>query len=134
MRTRKRNRHGCVQSWIAFVAPSSYPRVRDVGRRSIPASMSGRPEPTGTRKQITYTTTAAMMADDLVERVLRGEARAIGRAISLAENEAPGHEELLGALYRQTGHAYRAGRDRAAGRREELAGRCAGAPAARRRV
>jgi LAO/AO transport system kinase len=49
------------------------------------------------------------MADELVERVLRGEARAIGRAISLAENEAPGHEELLGALYRQTGHAYRLG-------------------------
>ena len=49
------------------------------------------------------------MADELTERVLRGETRAIGRAISLAENEAPGHEELLGALYRQTGHAYRLG-------------------------
>ena len=43
---------------------------------------------------------------DLVERVLRGDPRAIGRAISAAENEAPGNEDLLGALYRRTGHAY----------------------------
>jgi len=43
---------------------------------------------------------------DLVERVLRGDPRAIGRAISAAENDAPGNEELLGALYRHTGRAY----------------------------
>jgi LAO/AO transport system kinase len=45
-------------------------------------------------------------AADLVERVLRGDPRAIGRAISAAENDMPGNEELLGALYRHTGRAY----------------------------
>ncbi len=49
---------------------------------------------------------ARLQMGDLVERVLRGDARAIGRAISAAENDAPGNEELLGALYRRTGRAY----------------------------
>jgi len=47
-----------------------------------------------------------MMSDDLVERVLRGDPRAIGRMLSAAENGAVGHERLLGRLYRHTGRAY----------------------------
>jgi len=41
-----------------------------------------------------------------VDRVLAGDPRGIGRAISAAENDAPGNEELMGALYRHTGRAY----------------------------
>ncbi len=44
--------------------------------------------------------------DDLVARVGRGDPRAIGRAVSAIENALPGHEALLGALYRQTGRAF----------------------------
>jgi len=47
-----------------------------------------------------------MTPDDLVERVLRGDPRAIGRVLSAAENAAPGHEHVLGTLYRHTGRAY----------------------------
>jgi len=49
---------------------------------------------------------ARAQSGDIVARVLRGDPRAIGRAISAAENETPGNEDLLGALYRHTGHAY----------------------------
>jgi len=45
-------------------------------------------------------------ADDIVARVRRGDPRAIGRAISAAENEAPGNEAVLGTLFRHSGHAY----------------------------
>src|SRR3989440_7904925 len=45
-------------------------------------------------------------ADDIVARVRRGDPRAIGRAISAAENEAPGNETVLGTLFRHSGHAY----------------------------
>jgi LAO/AO transport system kinase len=41
----------------------------------------------------------------LAEGVRHGNVRAIARAISAIENAVPGHEALLGALYRQTGHA-----------------------------
>lgn len=37
---------------------------------------------------------------------MRGSPRAIGRAISAAENDVPGNEKTLGALYQHTGHAY----------------------------
>lgn len=47
-----------------------------------------------------------MADDETADGVLRGNARAIGRAISAVENEAPGNEALLGALYRHTGKAY----------------------------
>ncbi len=44
--------------------------------------------------------------EDIVAGVLRGNARAIGRAVSAAENATPGNEALLGALYRHSGRAY----------------------------
>lgn len=44
--------------------------------------------------------------DDLVARVLRGDARAIGRAISAAETGGAAGETLLGALFRHGGRAY----------------------------
>ncbi|HZS89001.1 MAG TPA: methylmalonyl Co-A mutase-associated GTPase MeaB [Chloroflexota bacterium] len=47
----------------------------------------------------------AASLEALADGVRRGNVRAIARAISAIENELPGHEALLGALYRQTGRA-----------------------------
>lgn len=46
---------------------------------------------------------------DLLERFLAGEPRALARAISLVENQAPGFEALLHALHGRLGHAARIG-------------------------
>lgn len=43
---------------------------------------------------------------ELAERVLAGDRRAIGRAISLVESRAPGAAELLASLYPRTGRAH----------------------------
>jgi LAO/AO transport system kinase len=45
-------------------------------------------------------------SQSLADRVLAGDARAIARAISLVEDEAPEAAELIGRIYRQTGRAY----------------------------
>lgn len=45
----------------------------------------------------------------LIDGVLRGEKRAIARAISAIENESPQADVLLSALYSHTGRAYRIG-------------------------
>jgi LAO/AO transport system kinase len=42
----------------------------------------------------------------LSERVLQGEARAVARAISLIEDEAPAGAELIRRIFPRTGHAY----------------------------
>ncbi len=42
----------------------------------------------------------------LVERILEGNRRAAGRAISLIENQGPGVEDIMRALYPHTGNAY----------------------------
>jgi LAO/AO transport system kinase len=42
----------------------------------------------------------------LAERVLAGEARAVARAISLIEDEAPASANLVRAIFRRTGRAY----------------------------
>lgn len=47
-----------------------------------------------------------MTPAEIVAGVLRGNARAIGRAISAAENDSPGNEFLLGTLHPHTGRAY----------------------------
>jgi LAO/AO transport system kinase len=45
----------------------------------------------------------------LADRVLAGDARAIARAISLVEDEAPAGAELIRDLYSRTGRAYLVG-------------------------
>ncbi|HUR34237.1 MAG TPA: methylmalonyl Co-A mutase-associated GTPase MeaB [Vicinamibacterales bacterium] len=45
----------------------------------------------------------------LSERVLAGEARAVARAISLIEDEAPAAADLVRAIFPHTGHAYLVG-------------------------
>ena len=45
----------------------------------------------------------------LADRVLAGDVRAIARAISLIEDEAPGAPELIRAIYSNTGGAYLVG-------------------------
>jgi LAO/AO transport system kinase len=42
----------------------------------------------------------------LVERVLAGEARAVARAISIVEDEAPASADLVRAIFGRTGRAY----------------------------
>ncbi|MGE0448682.1 MAG: methylmalonyl Co-A mutase-associated GTPase MeaB [Vicinamibacterales bacterium] len=46
------------------------------------------------------------MTPSLADRVLAGEPRAIARAISMLENEAPGAPDLLRVLFPSTGRAY----------------------------
>ena len=46
------------------------------------------------------------MTSTLAERVLAGEARAIARAISLVEDEAPDGADLVRAIFGRTGRAY----------------------------
>jgi LAO/AO transport system kinase len=46
---------------------------------------------------------------NLAERVLAGDPRAIARAISLIEDEAPAGADLVRAIYRHTGRAYLVG-------------------------
>lgn len=46
------------------------------------------------------------MADSLTERILKGDSRAIARAISLIENESPEAAAIVGAIYPRTGRAY----------------------------
>ncbi|HTR82633.1 MAG TPA: methylmalonyl Co-A mutase-associated GTPase MeaB [Bacteroidota bacterium] len=50
-----------------------------------------------------------MESDHLIEMVVKGDRRAIARAISLVENGSPGAEEILSGLFRHTGKAYRIG-------------------------
>ena len=50
-----------------------------------------------------------MNARPLSERVIEGDARAIARAISLIENEAPAGVDLIGKIFPQTGRAYLVG-------------------------
>ena len=47
--------------------------------------------------------------NNLVERLLRGDKRALAKSISLVENEAADSTALLDALYPKLGHAYRIG-------------------------
>jgi len=47
-----------------------------------------------------------MKPQELSERILNGERRAIARAITLIENNDPYAEEILDTLYKQTGNAY----------------------------
>jgi LAO/AO transport system kinase len=48
---------------------------------------------------------AGTTSDDLVERLLAGEKRALGRAISLVENGDPAGADLVAELYPRTGSA-----------------------------
>jgi len=43
---------------------------------------------------------------DLIERILQGDLRAVGRLITMVENANPGAVAALKALYPHTGHAY----------------------------
>lgn len=45
-------------------------------------------------------------AETLTDRVLRGDTRALARAISLVENETPEGATLIGKIYPKTGNAY----------------------------
>jgi LAO/AO transport system kinase len=47
--------------------------------------------------------------DSLVERLLTGDARALARAISLVEDEAPERDALIRAVFPHTGRAYLVG-------------------------
>ncbi len=47
--------------------------------------------------------------DEKTEAIRRGDRLAVTRAITQVENERPGWEELLSALYHHTGNAYRIG-------------------------
>ncbi len=49
------------------------------------------------------------MSRDLAQRVLQGERRALARALSLVENDAPEGEVLLEALFPHTGRAHLVG-------------------------
>ncbi len=49
------------------------------------------------------------MKETLAERVRAGDPRAMARAISLIEDEDPASADLLGAIFRHTGHAYLVG-------------------------
>ena len=49
------------------------------------------------------------MKDSLSERVLRGDPRAVARAISLIEDDAPGGAELVRRIFGRTGRAYLVG-------------------------
>lgn len=49
------------------------------------------------------------MNDSLVERLLTGDARALARAISLVEDEAPERDALIRAVFPHTGRAYLVG-------------------------
>jgi LAO/AO transport system kinase len=49
---------------------------------------------------------ASRLAPTLSERILARDPRAIARAISLIENEAPEGADLIGAIYARTGRAY----------------------------
>ena len=43
---------------------------------------------------------------DLISRVLKGEVRALAKAITVVENDRPGKKELLRAIFPQTGKAF----------------------------
>jgi len=43
--------------------------------------------------------------DDLIDRLHDGQARAIGQAITVCENDSAGRRELIGRLFPQTGRA-----------------------------
>jgi len=47
--------------------------------------------------------------DELIERLLRGDQRALARAISLVEDRASGYRELLDRVFPYTGKAWRIG-------------------------
>jgi LAO/AO transport system kinase len=47
-----------------------------------------------------------LTADDLVERARNGDARAVGRLISLVENASPALREVMAALMPHVGHAW----------------------------
>ncbi len=47
--------------------------------------------------------------DELLTRFLDGDPRALARAISLVENEAPGYRQMLSSLYHRTGQARKVG-------------------------
>lgn len=47
--------------------------------------------------------------EDLIERLLRGDQRALARAISLVEDRAPGYQELVDAVFPHTGKAWQIG-------------------------
>lgn len=49
------------------------------------------------------------MNTNFVDRILKGEKHAIGRAISVVENESQEGIELLDEIYKHTGNAYRIG-------------------------
>ncbi len=49
------------------------------------------------------------MSASLADRVLSGDVRAIARAISLIEDEAPAAAELVRAIFPRTGHSYLVG-------------------------
>jgi LAO/AO transport system kinase len=49
------------------------------------------------------------LSPDLAEDVCRGDARAIARAISIVESEAPDAAALVGQIYKRTGRAYLVG-------------------------
>src|SRR5881397_2347681 len=48
----------------------------------------------------------AMNVDDLVDRARQGDARAVGRLISLVENASPALREVMAALMPHVGHAW----------------------------
>jgi LAO/AO transport system kinase len=50
-----------------------------------------------------------MELNQLVDRILKGDRRAVARAISFVENGDSNADELLSVLYRQTGRAHRVG-------------------------
>jgi LAO/AO transport system kinase len=52
---------------------------------------------------------AQTAVSDLVERLRSGDTRALARAISLVENDAPGATDVLSACFPHTGHALRIG-------------------------
>jgi LAO/AO transport system kinase len=47
--------------------------------------------------------------ENIIERLLAGDRRAVARVISLAENDAAGSKEILKRVYGRTGKAYRIG-------------------------
>ena len=49
------------------------------------------------------------ITEDLINNLVKGDKRAISRAISVVENETEGRDELLRKIYKYTGKAYRIG-------------------------
>jgi LAO/AO transport system kinase len=47
--------------------------------------------------------------NDLIEEVLAGKTQAVAKLISFVENESTGYQDMLDALYKHTGNAYRIG-------------------------